>query len=56
MLKKVSEIKWRTQDKDYFQSIKQAILDAPALISLDFEKEFLIFSFASHDTLAAALL
>jgi hypothetical protein len=56
MLKKGSEIKWRTKAKDYFQYIKQAILDAPILISPDFEKEFLIFSFASQDTLAAALL
>jgi hypothetical protein len=56
MLKKGSEIKWRTEAKDYFQSIKQAISDAPILISPDFEKEFLIFSFASQDTLAAALL
>jgi hypothetical protein len=56
MLKKGSEIKWRTEAKDSFQSIKQAISDAPVLISPDFEKEFLIFSFASQDTLAAALL
>jgi hypothetical protein len=56
MLKKGSEIKWRTEVKASFQSIKQAILDAPVLISPDFEKEFLIFSFASQDTLATALL
>jgi hypothetical protein len=56
MLKKGSEIKWRTEAKYYFQSIKKAISDAPVLISPDFEKEFLIFSFASQDTLAAALL
>jgi hypothetical protein len=56
MLKKDSEIKWRTEAKYYFQSIKQAISDAPVFISLDFEKEFWIFSVASQDTLATALL
>jgi len=56
MLKKGSEIKWRIEAKYYFQSIKKAILDALVLISLDFEKEFLFFYFASQDNLAATLL
>jgi hypothetical protein len=38
MLKKGSEIKWRTEAKYYFQSIKQGISIAPILISPDFEK------------------
>jgi hypothetical protein len=56
MLKKGSEIKWRTKDKYYFQSIKPVILDDLVLIRLDFEKEFLIFSFEFQDTLVASLL
>ena len=36
--------------------MKRAIMEAPTLISLDYIKEFHIFSFASCDTLAAVLL
>lgn len=56
MLKKNSEVKWTDQAKNYFHSIKEAIMTAPILISPDFDKEFYIFSFASKDTIAAVLL
>ena len=32
------------------------LTEAPVLVNLDFTKEFLTFSFASEDTLAAVLL
>eukprot|EP00253_Pinus_taeda_P032825 PITA_32825 len=56
MLKRVSEIKWTDATRRYFESIKRAIMEAPTLISLDYNKEFHIFSFASGDTLATVLL
>ena len=56
MLKKNSEIKWTDQARSSFQSIKEAIMTAPVLISPDFDKDFYIFSFASKDTIAAVLL
>ena len=56
MLKKDSEVKWTEQAKTSFQDIKKAITSAPVLISPHFDKEFFIFSFASHDTIAAVLL
>ena len=56
MLKKNSEVKWTNQAKNSFQSIKEAIMTAPVLISPDFDKEFYIFSFASKDTIVAVLL
>eukprot|EP00253_Pinus_taeda_P004580 PITA_04580 len=56
MLKKGSEVKWTDVARRSFESIKKAIMEAPTLSSLDYNKEFHIFSFASEDTLAVVLL
>ena len=42
--------------KKNFKDIKQAISEAPVLVSLDFEKYFLVFSYASEHTVAIVLL
>ena len=56
MLKKDAEIKWTDQERNYFEDIKKAIMEAPTLISPDYTKGFYIFSFASYDTVAVVLL
>ena len=56
MLKKGHEIKWIAEAKKYFKEIKRAISEAPLLVSPDFTKDFLIFSYASKHTIAAVLL
>lgn len=56
MLNKGSEVRWTDSTRRSFDSIKKAILEAPTLISLDYSKEFHIFSFASEDTIATILL
>ena len=56
MLRKDHEIKWTMEAKKYFKDIKQSILEALVLISLDFEKYFLVFSYALEHTVAAVLL
>jgi hypothetical protein len=56
MLKKGSEIKWTGNARISFQDIKQAIMESPTLISLDYTKNFYIFSFSSYDTVAVVLL
>jgi hypothetical protein len=56
MLKKGSEIKWTDNARNSFQDIKQAIMESPTLISLDYKYIFYIFSFASYDTVATVLL
>lgn len=56
MLKRGSEIKWTDVARKSFEDIKRAIMEAPTLINLDYNKEFHIFSFASCDTLATVLL
>jgi hypothetical protein len=55
MLRKDSEIKWTEAARYSFNAIKEAITIAPVLINPDFSKVFYIFSFASNDTIAAAL-
>ena len=56
MLKKDQEVKWTTEEKNSFEKIKMALTEAPVLVSLDFTKEFITFSFASEDTLAVVIL
>jgi hypothetical protein len=56
MLRNGNEVKWTVEPHNYFDQIKQALTETPILISLDYSKEFPIFSFASHDTLVVVLL
>ena len=56
MLRKDHEIKWTVGAKKDFKGIKQAISEAPVLISPDFEKDFLVFSYASEHTIVVVLL
>ena len=56
MLKKDHEIKWTLESKKSFKDIKQAISEAPVLVSPDFDKDFLVFSYALEHTVAAVLL
>jgi len=56
MLRKDSNIRWTPEAKKSFKDIKKAISEAPVLVSPDFSKDFLIFSFASEHTIAGVLL
>ena len=55
MLKKGHEIKWTIEAKKYFKEIKQSISKAHVLVSPNFNKDFLIFSYASEHTIVAVL-
>ena len=56
MLRKYHEIKWTPDVKTTFKDIKKALTEAPVLASLDFNKDFLIFSYASDHIVARVLL
>jgi hypothetical protein len=56
MLRKGNEVKWTAEPRESFIQIKRALTKAPVLISPDYSKDFLVFSFASFDTVAAVLL
>lgn len=56
MLKKGVDIKWTAEAKNSFEQIKKALTQAPIFISPDFSKDFLIFTFASENTIVGVLL
>jgi hypothetical protein len=56
MLRKGNEVKCTTEPREYFFQIKRALTEALVLITPDYSKDFLIFYFASCDTIAAVLL
>ena len=49
-------MKWTAEPREYFIQIKRALTKALVLISPDYSKDFLVFYFASFDTVAAVLL
>jgi len=56
MLKKDSKVKWTMEAKQAFEDIKTALTKTPILTSPKFDKDFIIFSFASQHTIAVVLL
>jgi hypothetical protein len=56
MLRKGGEMKWTTESKNYFGQIKRVVIEAPVLIIPYYSKEFLIFYYASYDTLIVVFL
>ena len=56
MLKKDSKVKWTVEANQAFEGIKLALTQTPVLTNPQFDKEFIIFSFASQHTIATVLL
>eukprot|EP00253_Pinus_taeda_P028554 PITA_28554 len=56
MLKKYAKVRWSLETKQAFESIKTALTQTPVLTSPQFDKDFIIFSFASEHTIATVLL
>jgi hypothetical protein len=56
LLKKDTVFRWDDKAIKSFEDIKDAISQAPVLVSPDYSRDFIIFSFASQDTIAGVLL
>ena len=56
LLKKDTKFIWDETCKNAFMKLKKAISTAPVLACLDYSKEFLVYSYASEDTIAGVLL
>lgn len=56
MLKKDAEIKWDNKARLAFQRVKDALVSTPMLVSPKYDWDFIVFSFALQDTIAAVLL
>ena len=55
MVKQSVQFKWTDIEKFAFKYIKIAIAQAPSLMSPDFEKDFILYTFALDNSLAAVL-
>ena len=55
-MKTENEIKWTVDARKSFKDIKKAITEALVLVSLDFNKYFLVFSYAFEHTIVGVLL
>ena len=55
MVKQSVQFKWTEVDKNAFKKIKTGISHAPSLKSPDFDKDFILYTFASDDSLAVVL-
>ena len=56
MLRKGSEVKWTAESINYFGQIKRDLTEAHVIIIPNYSKEFLIFYFASSNTLVVVFL
>ena len=55
MVKQNAQFKWAETEKNAFSKIKTVVAHAPSLKSPDFDKDFILYTFASDDSLAAVL-
>ena len=55
MIKKDVDFKWSAEEKQSFHDILKAIAEAPTLISPDFSRPFILYTFTSDSSYAAVL-
>ena len=55
MVKQSVQFKWTDVEKNAFSKIKTVVAHAPSLKSPNFEKDFILYTFASDDSLAVVL-
>eukprot|EP00253_Pinus_taeda_P005163 PITA_05163 len=55
MIKKNSNLKWGLDEHEAFNLIKQAIINAPSLVTPNFSESFILYTFASEKSYAAIL-
>jgi hypothetical protein len=52
MIKKNVEFKWGPKEKESFIKIREEIKKTPALMSLDFNRDFILYTFSSDTAFA----
>ena len=55
MVKQSVQFKWTDVEKNAFSKVKTVVAHAPSLKSPDFEKDFILYTFAYDDSLASVL-
>ena len=56
MVKQNAQFKWTEIEKNAFSKIKTVVAHVPSLKIPDFDKDFILYTFASDDSLAAVLI
>jgi hypothetical protein len=56
MLRKGNNIKWNPKSRKSFEYIKVALTKSPVLANPYFTKDYILFSFASENTIVGVLL
>ena len=56
MLKKDINFRWLVESNKSFTYIKKDLFEAPILVSPNFDKDFMIFSFVLENTIVGVLL
>jgi hypothetical protein len=55
LLKKEQRFEWKVDTQDVFNNTKGLITTSPVLINLDFQRDFIIYSFATKKVVASVL-
>ena len=55
MIKKDAKFQWMNERKETFKKIKEAIVEDPTLWSLNFDRDFILYTFALDHLIAAML-
>ena len=55
MVKQKVEYKWEVAQREAFASIKESIANSPSLMSPDFLREFILYTFATDTSYADVL-
>jgi hypothetical protein len=56
LLRKDVTFKWDNDSLRSFEDIKEAITMTPVLVSPDYSRDFIIFSFTSQDTIVRSVI
>ena len=56
MVKQSVQFKWTDVEKNAFSKIKTSVAHAPSLKSPNFENDFILYTFASDDSLSTVLI
>ena len=56
LLNEYAKLEWTNEGQEHFRFIKDVITRSPILVSPEYSKYLLIFSFSSESTIAGVLL
>jgi hypothetical protein len=55
MINKNTQFSWGSKEKEAFEKIKEYINQAPTMSSPDFDQDFILYTFSSHNAFVIVL-